>query len=435
MRLLISILLLVTTSWIFAQEFNAAKMDSFVNILEKSNKGMFSFSVYHKDAEIYHRSVGYADLENNVTATRETKYRIGSISKTFTASLIMKLVEEGKLDLNSTLSQYYPDFENSEKITIEHLLRHRSGIFNFTGALDFRSWYQEPISKSDLVNKIIDYGTIFNPGEKKQYSNSNYVLLSFIAEKVTGESFENLIQKEICKPCFLKNTYYGGRINPVNKEAYSYNKKSKEWKLAIETDMSIPVGAGAVVSTPSDLNKFLICLYGNKFLSVKSVENMKELVDGYGLGMFAYKFDNKVAYGHNGRIDDFISIAYYFPEEQMSISITMNGASIRIDDLLLGILNIYFDNGDDKKRVEVDKEILKQYVGLYTSPSFSLDIKITRILNNLYAQATGQRKLSLEAKADNIFVYDSADLELIFNISENSMVLKQKGRKFVLKKE
>src|SRR5690606_25826233 len=119
-----------------AQEFNKLKMDSLFLLIDENQKGMGSISIFENGQEVYQNSFGYASLEDSVRASKKTKYRIGSISKTFTAAITMKLIEEGKLALDTKLNEYFPEIKNSDKITIEHLLRHRSGIFNLTSTHD-----------------------------------------------------------------------------------------------------------------------------------------------------------------------------------------------------------------------------------------------------------------------------------------------------------
>ena len=275
---------------------------------------MGSISIFKSGEEDYQHAFGYASLEDSVAATRNTKYRIGSISKTFTAAIIMGLVEAGKLSLSTSLAEFYPEINNAQDITIEHLLRHRSGIYNFTSTEDYQSWMEQPISRAELVKKIVANGSVFKPDEKAEYSNSNYVLLSFIAERLKDQKFAQLVEETICEPCSLENTYYGAAVRVENHEAESYTR-SDGWQLATETDMSVPAGAGAMVSNPTDLNIFLNCLFNQKIVSEESLDAMMTLEDGYGMGLFQIPFYDKKAYGHNGGIDRFQSSAAYFPPE------------------------------------------------------------------------------------------------------------------------
>ncbi len=440
MKNLLLLITIVLSTNLSAQDFDRQKMDSLFILIESNQKGMGSISIFEEGREAYQHSFGYASKEGNIKATDKTKYRIGSISKTFTASIIMKLIEEGKLSLTTKLSEYYPEIENSKEITIAQLLKHRSGIFNFTNAEDFTSWMEQPISKADLVKKIAANGSVFEPNAKFEYSNSNYVLLSFIAEKVENKALAQLIKEMVCMPCALENTYYGSKISTKNNEAKSYIK-SIEWQLAPESDMSIPQGAGAVVSTPQELNKFLNCLFNNKIVSEKTVQAMMEIEDGYGLGMFQVPFYGKKAYGHNGAIDGFQANAYYFPVENVSVAFTANGLAMPINDIMIGVLSIYFGKEyslpefKETKALDLKSEDLDKYLGVYSSPGFPLKITITKKDNILIGQATNQPSFPLEAYETDKFKFEQAGLVLEFSPLDHKMILKQGGGKYELSKE
>ena len=435
--LLITIVLSVNLS---AQDFDRQKMDSLFQLIESNQKAMGSISIYENGKETYHKAFGFASKEDNIRATDKTKYRIGSVSKTFTASIILKLIEEGKLSLTTELSEFYPEIKNAQKITIEQLLKHRSGIFNFTSAEDYTSWMEHPISKDDLIKKIAANGSVFEPNDKFEYSNSNFVLLSFIAEKIENKDFPQLIQEKVCKTCDLLNTYYGSKISTANNEAKSYTKSS-DWQLATESDMSIPQGAGAIISTPNDLNEFLNCLFSYKIVSEQTVKAMMEIEDGYGLGMFQVPFYDKKAFGHNGAIDGFQSNAYYFPVEDVSVAFIANGLAMPINDIMIGALSIYFGKEytlpefKETAALILQSGDLDKYLGVYSSPDFPLKVTITKKENVLVGQATGQPSFPLEAYETDKFKFDQAGLKLEFIPADNKMMLRQGGGEFELKRE
>lgn len=440
MKKLLLLITIVLSIKLSAQDFNQQKMDSLFMLIESNQKGMGSFSIFEKGKEAYQNAFGFASIEDNIRATDKTKYRIGSISKTFTASIILKLIDEGKLSLTTTLSEFYPEINNSQKITIEQLLRHRSGIFNFTSATDFTSWMEDPISKEDLVKKIAANDNVFEPGEKFEYSNSNYVLLSLIAEKIENEYLAQLINEMVCKPCDLQNTYYGSKISIINNEAKSYTKSS-DWLVSTESDMSIPQGAGAIVSTPKELNKFLNCLFNYKIISENSVKSMMEIEDGYGLGMFQVPFYDKKAFGHNGAIDSFQSNAYYFPVEDISVAFTANGLAMPMNDIMIGALSIYFGKEytlpefKETTTLKMKSKDLDKYLGIYAGTGFPLKVSITKKENVLLGQATGQPSFPLEAYETDKFQFDLAGLKLEFIPEENIMILRQGGGEFKLTRE
>lgn len=421
-----------------AFSFEKSKMDSLFSLIENNDKGMGSISIFHNGSEVYSRNYGYSNLENKIKINSNTKYRIGSVSKTFTATIIMKLVESGKLTLDTKLSKYYPQVVNADDITIDELLRHRSGIFNFTSSPDYLEWNTSPLSKEQILNKIVTYGSSFNPNEKTEYSNSNYILLTFIAEDISDKTFSELLRQYIIAPCGLKNTSLGSKINNDKNEASSYTK-SGEWKLETETDLSFVLGAGAIISTPYDLNVFYNKLFDEKIVSYESLELMKTIKSGFGIGLFQVPFYDMKGFGHTGGIDGFQANVYYFPEQKVSIALTSNAVDLPLNDIVVGALSIYWDKEYKlpvfKKGVVLKSEDLDQYLGIYSAPNFPIKLTISKEGNILKGQGTGQPAFALECFEIDQFKFDQAKLTLIFYPAENKMILKQGGAEFELKRE
>jgi len=247
----------------FSQIPDKVKLDNYFNALEQNNKFMGSVAVSKNGEIIYTKSIGLADVENNVKATKNTKYRIGSISKSFTAVLVLKAVEDEMLDLNQAIDKWFPTITNAKNITVRHLLNHRSGIHNFTNNKDYLTWNTQPKTEKEMIEIITKGGSDFKPDTKAEYSNSNFVLLSYILEKTFEKSYSDLVQKHFVKPIGLTNTYVFGKIDPNNNECKSYSF-SGIWEVEAETDYTIPLGAGAIISTPGDLTKFADALFGGK---------------------------------------------------------------------------------------------------------------------------------------------------------------------------
>jgi D-alanyl-D-alanine carboxypeptidase len=421
-----------------ARDFDKARMDSLFSLLDENNKGMGSISLFQNGEEVYQNSFGFASIEHNQKSEAATRYRIGSISKTFTATIILKLIEQNQLTLNTSLSKFFPQIKDSEKITIEHLLRHRSGIFNITQSPDYLTYHTQAHSRDQLVNKIASFDRVFEPGEKAAYSNSNYILLTFIAEEAGEKSYSTLLDEFIAKPCGLNNTYVGTKSDIAKNEASSY-KWMGQWKIEEETDMSIPQGAGAVVSTPADLNLFLNCLFNGKLLTTASLEAMKTFQDGFGLGLFQVPFYERQGIGHNGGIDGFLSSAFYFPEDNFSVALCTNGLNYPVNDILIGALSIYFGKDYDlpafKEPLVLKSEDLDQYVGLYSSPSIPLKLTIFKNDNVLMGQGSGQPAFPLEAVDIHQFKFDQANLTIEFQPEDKSLKLVQGGREFIMTKE
>jgi CubicO group peptidase (beta-lactamase class C family) len=416
-----------------AQDFDQAKMDSLFSRIESNQQSMGSISIFKDGKEVYANAIGYADVEKEVKAGPETKYRIGSISKTFTSVIILQLAEEGKLPLETTLDKYYPSMPNASKITIEQLLRHRSGLFNFINDPAYLKWMESPKSENDLLEIFKTNGTVFEPGEKFEYSNTNYVLLSFIIEKIEEKTFAEVFDERITQGLKLTNTYYGGKIGQKSNEGNSYNFLDG-WKLATETNMSIPMGAGAIVSTPSDLNMFFHLLFQGEVISRESLDQMTTLIDGYGLGLFQLPFYERRAFGHNGGIDGFQSNASYFQDDGVGLAYITNGTVMALNDILIGVLSIYFNKDYElpifTPPIEISSEELDKYLGIYSSQAMPLKITISKNGSQLMAQATGQSAFPLEPYEEHKFRFNPAGIKMEFLPDTNAMILNQGGGRF-----
>lgn len=414
-----------------------SKIDKFFDAIEENDKGMGSVSVFKDGKEMYHRSYGYADIANNQKANAETKYRIGSISKTFTATAVMKLIEESKLSLSTPLSEYYPQITNADKITIKHLLQHRSGIFNFTND-DLMSWNTQPHSKEQLLNRIIAGGINFEPNAQFEYSNSNYALLAFIMEDIVGKNYPELINEMIIKPCGLKNTYVGNKQASAENIAFSYGRLF-DWQYIQETDESILIGAGSILSTPTDLNVFLYCLFNETLVSKESLELMTTLKDNFGFGLFRVPFYEQKGYGHTGGIDGFQANAYYFPGDNVSVAVCSNGVVYPLNDIVIALLSDCYDMEfqipDFNETITLSEDQLDKYTGVYSGPEMPLKITIAKDGNALTGQGTGQSAFPLEYIGDNKFQFEAARIETEFFPDENKMIFTQSGVRFDLTKE
>lgn len=417
---------------LFAQTDKLEKLDSFLLLLEENDKAMGALVISDENGIDYQRGIGYANVEEQTPNTPETKFRIGSISKTFTALIIMQLVEEGKLSLSQPLSDFFPDLPQAGSISIKQLLAHRSGLYNFTNATAYLGYMESPKSREELLEIFRENGTVFKPGEKMEYANTNYVLLSFIAEDVEKQNFAEIFDKRIAQPLLLENTFIDHK-DEKRQTAESYQWQG-EWQTATHTDPSIPMGAGAVVSSPTELNRAFRAIFNHELCSKEKLEMMKE----EKLGLFQFPFGDISAYGHNGGIDGFKSNAAYFPEKDVTITFLANGMNYTLNDVMLGVLSIYFDQPYQMPNfapsLEVEESVLQKYSGQYRSDNFPMDISISVENGRLRGQATGQPAITLDAKSDSLFTFEQAGLELEFP-EKDKMILRQNGQVFEFVRE
>jgi D-alanyl-D-alanine carboxypeptidase len=336
----------------------------------------------------------------------------------------MQLVEEDKLSLSTSLADFYPKVPQSASITIEHLLRHQSGLYNFTNASDYPNWMTEPRSKAELLQIFYEDDPQFEPGAQTSYSNTNYVLLQFVLEDITGESYSDQLQKRIIEPLNLQHTYYGGDIEPSNNEALSYRFSGEQWNPAPETDLSIPGGAGAIVSTNEEMITFIRALFKGDLVSQHSLDKMTSTGQRFGIGLIKVPFHDKYAFGHNGGIDGFQSHLSYFPKQDVAIALTTNALQYSLNDILIGALSIYYGRdfeipSFDQKTISLTADEMKKYVGVYTTDQLPMEIEVFIDGKTLKAQATGQQSFPLTANSKTKFRFDAAGLVMEFDSLEN----------------
>jgi CubicO group peptidase (beta-lactamase class C family) len=435
---------LVTVGWILlqvqvglSQRIDREKLDQYFSLLEKNNKFMGSIAIAQHDTLIYTRSTGYADVEQGIKAHQGSKYRIGSISKTFTSVMVLKALENNKIQLTQSLETYFPTIPNASAITIRHLLQHRSGIHNFTDDPDFLNWNTQPKSKQEMIAIIAKGGSDFAPGTKASYSNSNYVLLTYILERLYQKPYASLLEEQIVKPLQLRDTYLGGKIQTQKQECKSYLYQGA-WKLESETDMSIPAGAGGIVSTASDLVKFSHALFNGKLLQPASLELMKTLQDNFGLGLIQIPFYERKAFGHTGGIDGFSSVFTYFSDGSISYAMVSNGVNYNTNLISIAVMSAVFNKPYQLPTFTtyvVTAEDLAQYPGSYASKQMPLKITIKQSNGALVAQASGQAPFPLEPVQRHRFRFEQAGVVIEFNPSEKSFILKQGGAQYTFTKE
>mgnify|MGYP001226952718 CR=1 FL=1 len=426
---IILICILVISLVAYSQDFDKEKMDSLFLKIEKYDKGMGSISVFKNGNEVYHKSYGHENIDEGIHATKMTKYCIGSLTKSFTATIIMQLAEENKLSLNTKLSEFFPEIPNSEQITIEQLLRHRSGLVNYTDAPNFIKWSDSLRTKEEMINKFVENGTLFKPGEKSKYCNTGYVLLSYIAQEVEKKEYDEILKERITKPLNLEATYFSKSYGKKENEAQSYFKYSS-WEPGGVLNLGNYDGAGGIVSNPTDLNTFFNALFSGEIVSMNTLQKMKTIVDGYGIGMYQLPFYERSALGHAGDIGGFQSVSEYYPEDGMIFSFIANGIAMSRNDILEGVLSIYFGreyNLPSFTTYKVSNEDLDKYLGVYISPDSPYKLVFTKKNGMLLCTPTDQPSLPMEAIEKHKFSFSQADLYIEFILDEDKIIVSQGG--------
>lgn len=406
----------------FSQQVDKARLDAYFDTLANNNRFMGKVAISHNGELLYTKTVGFIDIEQELKADENSKYRIASVSKAFTAVLVFQAIEENKLKLNQTIDKFFPDIKNAKQITVSNLLNHRSGLLPDILNDNSFDWGQ-PRTEQEMIEIISKAGSEYKPGKKARYSNTSFVVLTYILEKIYQKPYSEILEEKIVRPIGLKNTYFGKKINTEDNESKSYRHYS--WVLQFETDMSALTGAAGVVSTADDLTRFSDALFTGKLISTNSLEKMKSLKDNYGMGLFPFSFDGKTGFGHMGDRDGFKAFFAYFPDSKVSIAFTANGLyRINIASVLLSaIYNKPFEI-PEFKTYNVANEDLNIYTGVYTSKQHPLILTISKVNNMLIAQVTEKTDdtAPLEPIDKDIFAVEGIIFE--FNPTDKTVVAK-----------
>lgn len=334
------------------------KLDKLISAYAEYGKFTGSVLVAEKGKVIYKKGFGLADMEWNIPNQPDTKYRLGSITKQFTAMLIMQLVEQGKLKLDVPVSTYLPEYpkKNGDVITIHQLLTHSSGTPNMTSFPGFlKNISRNSYSPLQLVNLFADSTLQFEPGKKYAYSNSGYILLGYIIEKVTHKSYEKVLQENIFTPLGMNNTGYDHHEVLLKNRANGYEKNGRHYVNADFIDMSVPYAAGSLYSTVEDLYLWDQSLYGNKLLRkedmdllfAKHIPSGGSYYYGYGWGIGEIPLGNTAeriqTIGHGGGINGFNTQITRIPSDKSLIVLLNNTGGAPLNEMTNAIAAIIYD--------------------------------------------------------------------------------------------
>lgn len=339
--------------------------------------------------------------------------------------MIFQLIEEGKITLDQKLAVYFPDLPNAEKITIRNMLYHRSGLHDYTHGTNFESWMDSAKTHEELLRIIKEKGSDFEPGSQADYCNSNYLLLGYIVEKLCKMPYSKAVQKRIISKLHLKNTYYGKPIDKMDHEASSYKFADSEWVKQKETNPGIHGGAGSLVSTPADLVTFINALFTYQLVSQSSLTKMETTIDDYGMGMFPNKYGSKPSFGHNGRIEEFYSAAWYYPSEKLAIAYCTNGIDYPRTDIMEAVLKICFNEPfiiPFSKDLNLKTADLDKYLGKYSNGQIT--VNCSRDGTGLLLETRG-KVFGLEPVAENYFMNARSGYFFEFDPAKNTLEIEE----------
>jgi CubicO group peptidase (beta-lactamase class C family) len=390
---------------------------------------------------LYENGYGLANIEKSIPIVPQTTFRIGSITKQFTAAAILKLQEGGKLSVQDKLSKYIPDFPRGDEVTLHHLLTHTSGIGSFTDTPDFLGKVTGDITTQEMVDWIKTLGFVFSPGESWAYCNSGYYLLGYIVEKVSGMSYDAYLKKTFFQPLGMTQTgVYRKGLN-LPHEALGYAYENGKPSLALDWNMDFAGGAGSLYSNVEDLYKWNEAVFTGKLLqpaSLTAAFTPAKLNDGeqanarggpYGYGWFIGNLRGLQDIGHSGGLNGFNTALARLTEQNMTVVVLSNCLpnlpDLNPGDMANSIKEIYHHEAmqireDNIVNKNIDTAAFADYVGKYDYGQAILTVRLAE--DQLYAQLSGQAEFPIYPSAPNKFFWKVVDAQIEFVRDENGRV-------------
>lgn len=393
---------------------------------------------------VFEKGYGLANLDAKTPITGDTRFRIGSITKQFTAAAILRLAEQGHLRIDNPVSKFIPDWPRGSEVTLRHLLTHSSGIHNFTAKPGFDAHVREPISLEKLVASFEHDPYDFNPGEKFSYCNSGYVLLGLIVEKVSGESYETYLRKTFFEPLGMHNTGVYPSGGGLPDEALGYSFENGAIHRAVDWDMSNVATAGEIYSTAHDLFRWNEALFSQKVISAASMHaafTVGVLKDddprhpqdtGYGYGWTLDRLNGAREISHGGELAGFGSYLLRLPDYQLTVIVLLNCVphqpGLQQWVLARQIARLALAGElphEDKPKIasNVSPADLQAIAGQYDIGN-GLLMSVTVESGHVFVEITGRKRFEILPKSDRDFFVESGGAEATFVRNANNQVIK-----------
>jgi D-alanyl-D-alanine carboxypeptidase len=428
--LLLAPFLLLAPS-LLAAPADPAKIDTVAASFYKDGVPGAAVLVAEGDKVVLEKGYGLASLELGVPIAPDMVFRIGSVTKQFTAVAILMLEEQGKLRLDQKISEILPDYPKAqgEQVSVQHLLNHTGGIPNYTDDAEFWKIAKEKLEPARMLALFADKPLAFKPGEQWAYSNSGYFVLGLILEKVSGESYRGFIEKHLLAPAGMKATLYDDPEKLVPRRASGYQPMPDgSFAPAPYIDMSGPYSAGALISTLGDLHRWNLALLEGKLIRHESLEKAWSPLplaggkkNAYGFGWNVGKFEGLRMVSHGGGIPGFMCMMYFLPEKKMTVAVLSNGAALSAEDVAQRVLMAAFGNADGYKRITVPAESLAKLEGVY-----QIDDKSKRVVkvegDHLVTIRDGGAAFKAYPIGENEFAYEHNNNRIRFELDGQGKV-------------
>ena len=394
--------------------------------------------VARDDEILLDKGYGFANLELDVPDTPATKFRLGSVTKEFTAAAIMLLQERGKLSVNDLVKKYMPDAPAAwDKITIFNILTHTSGIPNYTSFPEYPALQGIPTTPQKLVARFIDKPLDFQPGERYSYSNSGYIVLGYLIEKLSGESYEKFLQENIFTPLGMNDSGYDSNTAIIPHRAEGYAPSPTGGVVNADyTDMTVPFAAGALYSTTEDLLRWEKGLYGGKLLKPDSLVMMTTpFKNNYAFGLEVRTVNGHKVINHGGGIQGFNTMVAYYPDDKLEVIVLSNINGAAPQDLSTKLAAVVHGEkvilASERKQVQVNPKVFDGYTGRFQLMP-NVIVTVTREGNHLFSQLNAQPKSEIFPEAENDYFMKDVDAQITFVTDSQGrateLILRQNGQ-------
>ena len=402
------------------------QIDEYLKAEYKANEPGVSFLIAKDGKPIYQKAFGMANLELNVPMTTTNVFEIGSITKQFTAVAILMLEEQGKLKVEDDITKYIPDYPTQgKKITIHQLLNHTSGIKSYTSMASFMKNARTDMSPKELIDVFKNEPMDFDPGEQFLYNNSGYILLGYIIEVVSGETYADFIQKHIFDTLGMTSSSYGSMTNLVPNRASGYSESENGYQNAEYLSLTLPYAAGSLMSTTSDLLTWQNALNNYTLIKKASYEkaihgstlnNGEHITYGYGLG--EENINGSTSIQHGGGIFGYTTMGIYFPQEKIFVSGLTNCDCKNITGVTTAIAAMAIGKPFPNKKdaIKLSETDAKKWVGTYQFEG-NVVRYVTFENGQLFSQREGSTKLEIYPMSKTNFIFDGGNTSYEFSES------------------
>ena len=448
------LLLLITGIISKAQVINedslTKKLDMYLVSAVRADKFNGTALIAQNGKIVLEKGYGFKNIADSSINDENTIFQIGSLTKPFTAAVILKLKEDSKISVNDKLSKYFPQQKDADKITIQELLNHTSGINNYTDVIgpEDSAIVSRPVARQRILDIFVNKPLAFKPSTKFEYCNSDYFLLGLIIEKVSGMTYEMAVRHYLFEPLEMDRSGfdYINLHGPAKAVGYvTFNTNSHI--PAVKWDSTVTYAAGAMYSNAGDLYKWYTAIAKKQILSAATWrEAFKPGLDNYGDGWWINQLYGDTCIMHSGGMPGFMSNFYYFPEKDITIILLNNfgnyGESLNlISNSLAAILfNKAYSLWAVNKAININEAVLKQFTGTYTTDN-KVKVYITIKNGQLYAESSSKNgipKLPIYPESQNEFFLKDFNAVFTFmkdvNLNVSGIITHENGKDIVFRK-